>query len=328
MDNKDNFHTFISENFVRFSGKQDVCEWLDETEDKFNEFSMVRSLRFKAIPMLIEGDIELKYSQVREYIRTFDDFYVFLLSLYDPEFSTSKEAQFYLKLLRDSFNKEPECFREHDNCQLKSFYDNESSSSESVIICSLPFEEKCVPTVTDNLSTEKFSIPCISVENIMVSSNSLNVIGSEKQIIVPSSNIVIDIGAANILGVTPAEKLPTFDTEYASVVLDKAPNHHFKIYDRYLKKKLKTSTRTSISLLELTRYNNHKSKSFYISDPYQLVPIFDPLRTSGIRRYIQNRVKHSVRSTILYKKRKKHVKHLSTNTFGKNGYIDRLRFNR
>ena len=71
MDNKDNFHIFLSENFVRFSGKQDICEWLNETEDKFNEFFIVRSLRFKTIPMLIEGDIELKYSQVREYIQTF-----------------------------------------------------------------------------------------------------------------------------------------------------------------------------------------------------------------------------------------------------------------
>ena len=44
-------------------------------------FFIVRSLRFKAILMLIESDIELKYSQVREYIQTFDDFYVFLLSL-------------------------------------------------------------------------------------------------------------------------------------------------------------------------------------------------------------------------------------------------------
>ena len=55
--------------------------------------------------MLIEGDIEVKYSQVREYIQTFDDFCVFLLSLYDPEFSTSEEAQFYLKLLANSSNK-------------------------------------------------------------------------------------------------------------------------------------------------------------------------------------------------------------------------------
>ena len=79
----------------------------------------------------------------------------------------------------------------------------------------------------------------------MVSSNGFDAIGSEKQIIIPSSNIVINIDAANILGVTPAEKLPPFDTEHASGVLDKALKNYFKLYDRYLKKKFKTSTRTN-----------------------------------------------------------------------------------
>ena len=243
----------LSENFVRFPGKQDICEWLDETEDKCNEFLIVRSLHFKAIPMLIESDIELKYSQVREYIQTFDDFYVFLLSLYEPEFSTPEEAQFYLKLLANYSNKEPECLGEHDNRQIKFFYGNEFSSSESVINCSLPFEEKFVPTVTDNILNEEFSIPRISVDCIMVSTYSLDAIGSEKQIIIPSSNMFINIDVANILGVTRAEKLSPFDTEHASVVLDKALKNHFKLYDRYLKKKFKTSTRTNIYLLESTR---------------------------------------------------------------------------
>ena len=67
--------------------------------------------------MLIEGDIELKYSQVREYIQTFDDFYLFLLSLYDPKFSTSEEAQFYLKFANSS-NKESECLGEHDTREI------------------------------------------------------------------------------------------------------------------------------------------------------------------------------------------------------------------
>ena len=145
--------------------------------------------------MLIEGDIELKYSQVRECIQTFDDFYVFLLSLYEPEFPTSEKAQFYLNLFADFSNKEPECLGEHDNRQIKSFYDNEFSSSESVINCSLPFEEKFVPTVTDNILNEEFSIPRISVDCIMVSCNSLDAITSEKQIIIPSSNMIINIDA-------------------------------------------------------------------------------------------------------------------------------------
>ncbi|CAF4586097.1 unnamed protein product, partial [Rotaria socialis] len=32
MDTKDSFDIFISKNFVRFSGKENAFEWLDETE--------------------------------------------------------------------------------------------------------------------------------------------------------------------------------------------------------------------------------------------------------------------------------------------------------
>ena len=95
MDNKDNFHIFCFQKtlFVFLVDKIFASGWMRLKINSISVF-ILRSLRFKAIPMLIESDIELKYSQVREYIQTFDDFYVFLLSLYEPEFSTSEEAQF------------------------------------------------------------------------------------------------------------------------------------------------------------------------------------------------------------------------------------------
>ena len=317
MDTKDNFDIFISKNFVRFSGKENVFEWLDETESKFHEFRMVRSLRFRAIPMLIEGDIELKYSRIREYIRTFDDFYIFLLSLYGSGFSTLPEAQIYLKLLDNPSNVEPECSGGHDFCQKQSFDNSyEFSSFESVTNCSPPLEEKFFAIVTDNVSNEEFSIPTISTDNTMTSSNSFDVIVSEQEIDVSSLNIDTNIGAAKILGVTPAGKVPMFSTEHSLVVTDKALHNRFKVNNENLKKKMKSSTRSQIYRVDSTRQVNRGSELLHISNVYQLEFIFDPLRTRVLCRYIRNRVKHSVCKTKLYKKRKKYIKDLSTNTFG------------
>ena len=77
------FEVFILDNFIAFSGKENVIQWLDETEQKFDEQRIVRRLRFKAIPLLIEGAAKRKYLTHRSEIRSFDDFYVFLLSQFD-----------------------------------------------------------------------------------------------------------------------------------------------------------------------------------------------------------------------------------------------------
>ena len=81
--NDTDFDTFVLDNFVRFSGKQNVVLWLDQTEQKFNELRIGQSLRFKAIPLLIEGTAKRKYLTHRKDIRSFDDFYELLLSLFD-----------------------------------------------------------------------------------------------------------------------------------------------------------------------------------------------------------------------------------------------------
>ena len=49
------FEVFILDNFIAFSGKQNVILWLDQIEQKFDELRIGRNLRFKAIPVLIEG---------------------------------------------------------------------------------------------------------------------------------------------------------------------------------------------------------------------------------------------------------------------------------
>jgi hypothetical protein len=77
------FEVFILDNFIAFSGKENVIQWLDETEQKFDEQRIVRRLRFKAIPLLIEGAAKQKYLTHRSEIRSFDDFYIFLISNFD-----------------------------------------------------------------------------------------------------------------------------------------------------------------------------------------------------------------------------------------------------
>jgi Ty3 transposon capsid-like protein len=81
--NDDNFDTFVLDNFVRFTGKEDVVQWFDQTEHKFNELRVGQRLRFKAIPLLIEGLAKRKYVIHKNPIRSFDNFYEFLLSEFD-----------------------------------------------------------------------------------------------------------------------------------------------------------------------------------------------------------------------------------------------------
>ncbi|CAF1336330.1 unnamed protein product [Rotaria sordida] len=81
--NYDSFDSFIIQNFVPFSGTQNVIQWLDETEHKFNYFHIGRNLRFEAISLLVEGDAKRKYLKVRKQIQSFDDFYEFLLLKFD-----------------------------------------------------------------------------------------------------------------------------------------------------------------------------------------------------------------------------------------------------
>ncbi|CAF4153636.1 unnamed protein product, partial [Rotaria magnacalcarata] len=81
--NDDSFDTFILHKFVPFSGKQNVSQWLDETENKFKQFSIGRNLRFDAISLLVEGDARRQYIKNRKEIRSFDDFYEFLISTFE-----------------------------------------------------------------------------------------------------------------------------------------------------------------------------------------------------------------------------------------------------
>ena len=77
--NENSFDSFILQNFIPFSGKQDVNLWLNETEEKFNRLFISRNLRFTAVPLLVKGHAKKVYIKNRRSIQYFDDFYEVLL---------------------------------------------------------------------------------------------------------------------------------------------------------------------------------------------------------------------------------------------------------
>ena len=119
--NDSSFDTFILQNFIPFSGHQDVIQWLDETENKFNRFHIARNLRFGAVSLLVEGDAKRKYIKARKDIHSFDDFYEFLLS----HFESPTNASFQSKLCQTDVS---------NMCDLSSSYPTKSIiKSEQVV---------------------------------------------------------------------------------------------------------------------------------------------------------------------------------------------------
>lgn len=82
-NNNDDFDAFILQRFVPFSGNENIHNWLDITENMFKENCIGRNLRFLAISLLVVGDAKRKYMKHRHEIRSYDDFYAFLLDTYD-----------------------------------------------------------------------------------------------------------------------------------------------------------------------------------------------------------------------------------------------------
>ncbi|CAF5170742.1 unnamed protein product, partial [Rotaria magnacalcarata] len=108
-DEDDPFDTFIRNNFVPFLGIQPIDQWLDETEDLFNRFKVSRKLRYKAIPLLVQGEAKRKYIKHRRSITSFDDFYEFLLTYFDKISSVSVTAKSTPTDLTHESVKQSEC---------------------------------------------------------------------------------------------------------------------------------------------------------------------------------------------------------------------------
>ncbi|CAF3845113.1 unnamed protein product [Adineta steineri] len=96
-DEEDNsFDTFIISNFTLFSGQENVIDWLDATEKKFQNFKISRFSRYAAIPLLLEGEAKRTYLPHKNEIKSFDDLYAFLLKTYNIINPTSHHSELKL----------------------------------------------------------------------------------------------------------------------------------------------------------------------------------------------------------------------------------------
>ena len=83
-EDENSFDAFILHNFTPFSGRENIIEWLDDIEKKFHKLRVSRSQRFAAVPLLISGEAKRNYIRIRKQIESFDDFYEYLLTNYEP----------------------------------------------------------------------------------------------------------------------------------------------------------------------------------------------------------------------------------------------------
>ncbi|CAF3381404.1 unnamed protein product, partial [Rotaria sp. Silwood2] len=73
----------------------------------FPRFKLSRKLRFQAIPLLVQGDAKRKYIKNRHAIKSFDDFYEFILTHFDSSpvtvsNSKSSQANYKVEFAKDS----------------------------------------------------------------------------------------------------------------------------------------------------------------------------------------------------------------------------------
>jgi hypothetical protein len=94
-EDEDAFDMFILDNFIPFSGKENVIEWLDITDEKFDTLKLSRKLRYMAIPLLVKGDAKRTYIDNKNKIKTYDDFYSVLLMEYKPTDNNSHHVKSY-----------------------------------------------------------------------------------------------------------------------------------------------------------------------------------------------------------------------------------------
>ena len=91
-DDEELFDQLILNNFLPFSGIENVVIWLQQTEKKFNRFKFSRKQRFLAIPLLLTGITRLKYIKARDQIQSFDDFYAYLIMNYEKSVGFTDET--------------------------------------------------------------------------------------------------------------------------------------------------------------------------------------------------------------------------------------------
>ncbi|CAF1609171.1 unnamed protein product, partial [Adineta ricciae] len=100
---EDSFDVFILKHFTQYTGREDVIQWLDDTEAKFKKFDIGRHARFAAISFLVASEAKRRYIRCRASIRSFDDFYAFMLTEFDSSsISSSSAAIHHVRFTNDT----------------------------------------------------------------------------------------------------------------------------------------------------------------------------------------------------------------------------------
>ncbi|CAF1619086.1 unnamed protein product, partial [Adineta ricciae] len=100
---EDSFDVFILKHFTQYTGREDVTQWLDDTEEKFKKFDIGRHARFAAISFLVASEAKRRYIRCRASIRSFDDFYAFMLTEFDSSsISSSSAATHHVRFTNDT----------------------------------------------------------------------------------------------------------------------------------------------------------------------------------------------------------------------------------
>ncbi|CAF1381586.1 unnamed protein product [Rotaria sordida] len=131
-EDEDAFDGFILNDFSPFSGDENLIEWLDITDDKFNTFKISRKLRCLGIPLLIKGDAKRTYINNKNEINTYDDLCTFLLMEYKPinhNFQHTKSHSDPLtlsqsNLIQDASIRKKDVFDEKPNMTTSTFEAN------------------------------------------------------------------------------------------------------------------------------------------------------------------------------------------------------------
>ena len=98
-DETDSFDTFVLNHFQPYSGKEDVINRLNDTEQKFNQHCFCRSRRYAAISLLVTNEAKRCYIKHRKNFATFDDFYEFLMTNLNSILFTEIDVPSSIKIL-------------------------------------------------------------------------------------------------------------------------------------------------------------------------------------------------------------------------------------
>jgi hypothetical protein len=164
-DEDESFATFIRNNFVPFLGTQPIDQWLDETEELFNQFKVSNKFRYKAIPFLVQGDAKRQCIRHCRSITSFDDFYEFLLTHFDKISSVSVSAK------SNPIDRTPESVK-HSACSNKSIVEVKQNLSNSIDPSQLTQSCTCHCTkVVSNDTTNKIGDVSVLTSTTVTSDN-------------------------------------------------------------------------------------------------------------------------------------------------------------